>query len=73
MTPCQCSDEIQKGDVLLIPTEHVVGIADTWPWAITEAHGDLHQLKEAEPIDPELAGLVALFNFARVARGLVLA
>lgn len=39
---CQCDDRIKNGDTLLIPSEGVVGIADTWPVAVTLAYGDLH-------------------------------
>ncbi|MDX3019995.1 hypothetical protein [Streptomyces acidiscabies] len=44
---CQCSEEIHDGDVLVIDREKVIGIADTWPLALTEAFGDLHTLKPA--------------------------
>lgn len=40
----QCSDEIKDGDVLVIRSEGVVGIADTWPFAVTEAAGNLHSI-----------------------------
>ncbi|MFF8283293.1 hypothetical protein ACF06W_11290 [Streptomyces albus] len=42
----QCRDEIRDGDVLVIEREQVVGIAHTWPFALTEKYGDLHTLKE---------------------------
>lgn len=32
------------GDVLVIPSERVIGIADTWPVAATNAAGVLHQV-----------------------------
>lgn len=38
----QCDPEVKKGDLLYIPSEQVIGIADTWPIAITEKHGELH-------------------------------
>lgn len=40
---CQCAPEIKIGDILFIPSEGVVGIADVWPVAITADHGDLHR------------------------------
>ena len=43
---CQCDEDIKRGDLLVIESEGVVGVADTWPYAITEAHGELHQLVE---------------------------
>ncbi|MFD7661283.1 hypothetical protein [Streptomyces sp. NPDC059788] len=46
----QCRDDIQDGDVLVIEREQVIGIADTWPFALTENHGDLHTLKDH--VDP---------------------
>ena len=43
---CQWDEDIKRGDLLVIESEGVVGVADTWPYAITEAHGELHQLEE---------------------------
>lgn len=43
---CQCDEQIQDGDILLIPNEGVVGVADTWPVAVTEERGCLHALKD---------------------------
>jgi hypothetical protein len=40
---CQC--ELNDGEVLHIPSEGVVGLAWTWPVAVTAAHGELHALK----------------------------
>lgn len=42
----QTMDEINDGDILLIPDEGVVGIAWTWPIAITKECGELHQANE---------------------------
>ena len=39
---CQCSDQIKDGDFLLIRSEGVLGVADTWPWAISAQAGLLH-------------------------------
>lgn len=38
----QSDDKIKKGDVLIIESEKVVGLADTWPVAVTEWAGELH-------------------------------
>jgi len=38
---CQCHDATD-GDILIIPSEEVIGVADTWPLAITVPHGELH-------------------------------
>lgn len=43
---CQCNDDIKKGDILFVPAEGVVGVADTWPMAITVRHGELHKLAD---------------------------
>lgn len=43
---CQTCEEISNGDLLLIPGERVIGIAWTWPIALTEEPGKLHQPKE---------------------------
>lgn len=39
---CQTSEDIRDGDVLVIEDEKVVGIAWTWPFALTESFGELH-------------------------------
>ncbi|MFE5853167.1 hypothetical protein ACFQ61_08095 [Streptomyces sp. NPDC056500] len=38
----QCDPRILDGDVLLIENEKVIGIAYTWPFALTAHFGDLH-------------------------------
>ncbi|MFB7919515.1 hypothetical protein [Streptomyces sp. NPDC056061] len=43
---CQCRDDIRDGDVLVIEREKVIGIAETWPFALTEEFGELHTLKD---------------------------
>ena len=35
--------EVNAGDILVIAAEGVVGVADTWPVAVTQANGALHQ------------------------------
>lgn len=40
---CQCSDDIKTGDILIIPSEKVVGLAWTWPIAVSTARGELHR------------------------------
>lgn len=42
----QCNENIANGDILVIESEGVVGIADTWPFAITQALGQLHRFKD---------------------------
>ena len=62
-------DAIQVGDVpvggvLHIPSEGIVGVADTWPFAVTEAYGSLHGLYR-HPTQWELDG--TLYTAAEVA------
>jgi hypothetical protein len=42
----QCDESIKNGDVLVIASEGVIGIADTWPVAVTIAKGELHEPAE---------------------------
>lgn len=41
---CQCRDDIKNGDTLIIESEQVVGLAGTWPVAVTlsRVHNGLH-------------------------------
>jgi hypothetical protein len=39
---CQCDETVKNGDTLIIESEGVVGVADTWPIAVTVASGGLH-------------------------------
>lgn len=41
---CQCDEYITMGDILLIASERVVGIAATWPMAVTPNAGALHTI-----------------------------
>jgi hypothetical protein len=41
---CQTDAALVRGTLLLIPTEAIVALADTWPIAVTAAHGALHQV-----------------------------
>lgn len=38
----QTSEHIRDGDILHIPFEEVVGVAYTWPFAVTYNNGSLH-------------------------------
>ena len=42
----QCDEAIRTGDTLIVLPENVVGVAMTWPFAVTQAHGHLHALSE---------------------------
>lgn len=43
-----CDDDFKIGDILVIPTESVIGFVWAWPFAITIDHGALHY------VDPKL-------------------
>ena len=45
---CQCDESITKGDLLIIESERVIGVADTWPIAVSREHGALHCLSNGE-------------------------
>jgi hypothetical protein len=40
----QCDETIETGDTLIVLAEAVVGVAMTWPFAVTTAQGKLHVL-----------------------------
>jgi hypothetical protein len=40
----QCDDDIGNGDVLDVASEGVVGLAYTWPVAVTAEAGKLHRI-----------------------------
>lgn len=42
----QTDESIAAGDTLLVPDEQVVGVAMTWPFAVTRESGKLHQLSK---------------------------
>jgi hypothetical protein len=44
---CQI-EEISDGTIIVVPSEKVVGIAGTWPVALTKAHGEFHQLNNPD-------------------------
>jgi hypothetical protein len=54
----QCDENIKTGDVLIIPSEGVIGIADTWPVAVTVEHGNLHSPAEGMTLARCLLGRV---------------
>lgn len=47
-TQSMARGDIKIGDLLLIPSENVVGIAWAWPLAITRNHGQLHKAKPGD-------------------------
>ena len=42
---CQCDETITDGDVIVVASECVVGLAWTWPVAITQDYGSFHLVK----------------------------
>jgi hypothetical protein len=59
-TQCGCTFEggvetqVKNGDLLLIDTEQVVGVTDTWPFVVTAAAGKLHSLAHGVAVPIEL-------------------
>ena len=41
--------EIKTGDILVIESEGVIGVADTWPIALTPECGSLHKPTDSSP------------------------
>lgn len=71
----QIDDLIRPGHTLLILPERVVGIAHTWPFAITADGGALHQLTSSadEGLEAWAASLEIAPADLRVAMGLAAA
>lgn len=42
----QSNENIQDGDILLVPSEKVMGVAETWPIAVTLEFGKLHTVND---------------------------
>jgi hypothetical protein len=45
---CQCDETLVKGSIFIVPSEGIVGLADTWPVAATDEHGELHSARGPE-------------------------
>lgn len=52
--------KVETGDVLVIPSERVVGVCDTWPVAVTANYGKLHATAEGVTLAEALQGRKAL-------------
>lgn len=71
---CQCDDSVRDGDVLVVAAERVVGIADTWPLAVTAEHGSLHRAAlPPDGLDGLVRSVVDFHFVADPARALALA
>lgn len=53
----QCNPDVKQGDTLYVPSEGVVGVACTWPIAVSAKHGDLHEVTARGLTDADLATL----------------
>lgn len=62
---CQCRDDIKNGDTLVIASERVVGVAHTWPFAVTPEHGHLHALVANADLEAIESGFTAAVAQAR--------
>ena len=66
----QCDEAISTGDTLVVLTEEVVGVAMTWPFAVTETCGKLHALSPPRPGESLAEVACALRHAADLARRL---
>lgn len=44
----QCDEKIKNGDILIIANEKVIGVACTWPVAVTKECGVLHSISDKD-------------------------
>jgi|GEM_PF-1428119 hypothetical protein len=54
-------EEVSIGDILIIPSEKVVGVAYAWPFALTEDTGALHALANSDSFN-RLSNAIKFFN-----------
>lgn len=68
---CQCDDAVLGGDILIVRSEFVVGIAGTWPFAVSSDHGQLHMVGDRDallkdyPMLPEAEKIAAEMGYVR--------
>ena len=61
-------EEVSIGDILIIPSEEVVGVAYAWPFALTEDTCALHALANSDSfnrlrhVDIRLSNAIKFFN-----------
>ncbi|WP_166297122.1 hypothetical protein [Bradyrhizobium sp. 2S1] len=53
--------EVKTGDILVIPKEKVIGIADTWPVAVTIERGHFHTPASGYSLESCLIGRSGIF------------
>ncbi len=47
-------EDVTNGDLLVIESEQVVGICDTWPFAVTIAYGNLDALEDGVAVPDQM-------------------
>ena len=63
---CQCGyGGIEDGDLLVIDSERVIGVAHTWPVALTVRHGELHKFNPGIVPEQQMPEHAASFAAAR--------
>ena len=71
----QCDESVRTGDLLVIASERVVGIATAWPVAVSKEHGVLHCTADIEAwkaaaspknAEAEARGMSAAIELARL-------
>jgi hypothetical protein len=66
---CQTWEDIKNGDVLVIAHEKVVGVADTWPLAVTAESGELHEVAKRGEYEADPAMWRGIVRAVKIARG----
>ncbi|AYO75932.1 hypothetical protein [Sphingobium yanoikuyae] len=61
----QCDEAITTGDTLIVLAEEVVGVAMTWPFAVTAVCGKLHAMSPRR-VGETLADLAAALHVGEV-------
>lgn len=44
-------EEVEIGDIVVVKSERIVALCDTWPVVVTKAVGYLHDLKDGHTIE----------------------
>lgn len=60
----QCDEDIRDGDLLICERSGVVGVAYTWPFAVTAETGDLHGMTGVDNIASESDALATGITLA---------
>lgn len=65
----QCWEDIKDGDVLVVSSEKIVGVADTWPIAVTAESGELHEVAKRGEYEANPAMWRGIIRAVKIARG----